>query len=396
MVGADLLVVSNGHGEDVVAGRVIAALLARDPALRVWAFPVVGLGSALADEGAELVGPRRELPSGGLTLHSLTHLAADMRAGLVGLSARQVAWLSRTRPRRVFVVGDFYAQALAALTRAPRRVLQTLVSVHQATPAGGRGGRYFMEGFRAPELALMRRAVAVYTRDAATARHLQDLRVPRATYLGNPMMDGLEGRPIEGSGGGPAGPRVALLPGSRSYANLSVAVMISALERLPGALGLVAWSLGAPPAPPPGWESDVVDAPGVVAAWRSGATRVWWVVDGFADVLRSADVAVGTAGTANEQAVGLGVPLVAFPLPPDYSVAFVANQARLLGGGVTVATPDPAAVAGALTRLWRDDGARARALAAGAERMGPPGASAALAAELLAWSRGPATSGVGR
>lgn len=381
---ADLLVVSNGHGEDLVAGRVVGALLALEPGLRVHALPVVGCGPALARSGAQLVGPRRELPSGGLTMHSAAHLVADLRGGLVGLTARQVAWLARTRPRAAFVVGDFYAHALAALTRAPRRVLQTLVSVHHGLGGTASPGRYFMERFRRPELALMRRSAMVYVRDAATARHLRGLGLARVAYLGNPMMDGLEGRQLEGSGDA-GGPRVALLPGSRAYALRSVTIMVAALERLPGALGLVAWTGRTPPAPPAGWESDVAVAPGVVAAWRNGATRLWWVVDRFADVLRSADVAVGTAGTAVEQAVGLGVPVVTFPLAPDHSAAFVANQARLLGAGVTQGVGEPAALASTLARLWRDEGAAARARAAGAERMGPPGASAALAADLRDW-----------
>lgn len=384
-----LLVVANGHGEDVVAGRVIAALLALRPEQRVEAIPIVGEGAALATAGATLVGPRHALPSGGVTMHAWRHLRADVRAGLIGLSVRQATWLARAKPDAIFVVGDFYAELLASLTRAPRRLLQTLVSVYHEHPGGGRAGRYFMEGFRAPELMLMRRFDRVYARDGATADKLRALGVPRATSLGNPMMDGLAGEPLAGAPASFVGPRVAMLPGSRAYSVRSVLVMIAALERLPGALGMVSWTLGPPPAPPPGWESDVVDTPGVVAAWRLGATRLWWVVDRFASVLRTADVAVGTAGTANEQAVGLGVPLVVFPLPPDYSEAFVANQARLLGGGVTTCAPRPEAIATALTATWRDRTARERAKQAGAERMGAPGASRALAGELVEWLDGP-------
>ncbi|HRN17548.1 MAG TPA: lipid-A-disaccharide synthase-related protein [Trueperaceae bacterium] len=382
-----LLVVANGHGEDVVAGRVIEALLARSPGLRVEALPIVGEGRALADAGATLVGPRRALPSGGVTLHGWRYLWADLRAGLIGLTLKQAYWLARARPRAVFVVGDFYAQLMAGLVRSPRRVLQTLVSVHHAH-RGGSAGRWFMESFRAPELLLMRRADRVYARDVATAARLRELGVTRAAYLGNPMMDGLDAAPLEGAEASPAGPRVALLPGSRPYAVRSVALMIAAIERVPGALALVAWTLGPCPAPPPGWEADVVDTPGVVAAWRRGATRLWWVSDRFAGVLRSADVAQGTAGTANEQAVGVGLPLLVFPLPPDYTAEFVANQARLLGGGVTTCEPAPEKVAAALVRLWHDPAAHENARLAGAERMGPAGASAALARDLEGWLEG--------
>ncbi len=384
-----LLVIANGHGEDAVAAMVVGELARRAPWATVEALPLVGEGGAIARAGARLEGPRRELPSGGLTFHAWEHLRADLRAGIVALTARQAAWLARARPDGVFVVGDFYAQLLACLVRAPRRVLQTLVSVHAAPPPSrpGRGrltGRYFMETFRGPELALMRGADRVYARDAATAGYLAGRGIAGASYVGNPVMDGLAAAPLV-----PLGlrgrPTVGLLPGTRSWAPTSVALMISALERLPGALGLVAWANGQIPAPPPGWESDLAPVPGVSVAWRRGPNRLWWVVERFAAVLASADVVLGTAGTGNEQAVGLGVPTVAFPVSPHLSSAFVANQARLLGAGLTVGEPDAAALAAHVTRLARDAGARARAAAAGSERMGGPGASAALADELATW-----------
>lgn len=383
-----LLVVANGHGEDVVAARVIAAVKRLAPDQLVTAFPVVGFGNAMQEAGALIVGPRRELPSGGLTLHSGANLKADIRAGLIGLSARQYAWSARARPRAVLAVGDLYAEAIAALTRAPRRVIQSLVSVHQAHRSTRPLGRYFMESFRAPELVLLRRSDAVYARDAATAAYLRSRGVANATYLGNPMMDDLEGAPLtarESGRNGGGGPRLALLPGTRPYALRSVGVMVAALERIPGSLGMVAWTLGAPPAPPPGWESDFVDVAGVVAAWRYGSTRVWWVSGRFADVLATADLALGTAGTANEQAVGVGLPLIAYPFPPDYSAAFVENQERLLAGAVTVVGADAGEVAAAAMRAWRDPQARQRVLRVAAERMGAPGASSAIAADLVEW-----------
>src|SRR5690606_20487644 len=141
--------------------------------------------------GLTLAGPRRRLPSDGFTLHDPQLLWRDLRAGLVGLTLRQAAHLRRTEADAVLVVGDVYAQLHAGLVRAPRRVLQPLVSVHHLSGGGTAPLRYFMERFRRPELFLLRRADRVYTRDAATADYLRGRRVHGATYLGNPMMDGL-------------------------------------------------------------------------------------------------------------------------------------------------------------------------------------------------------------
>jgi uncharacterized protein (TIGR03492 family) len=293
----------------------------------------------------------------------------------------------------VLVVGDVYAQLHASLVRAPRRVLQPLVSVHHFRRAPGAADhrssvlRYFMESFRGPELRLLRRAQKVYTRDAATADYLRQQGVADAAFLGNPMMDGLAAAPLWTPGAAPDCPVVALLPGSRGQAVASAETMIGALALLPAAHGLVAWTHAQVPRRPAEWVDEVGSADGVAAAWasRDGRHRVWWVKGRFPAVLASADAVLGTAGTANEQAVGLGLPVVAFQVAPFYGRDYLLNQARLLGDGLLVARPQAASVAQHLRLALQDQVLRKRAREAGQERMGGPGASAALADDLAGW-----------
>ena len=135
----------------------------------------------------------------------------------------------------------------------------------------------------------------------------------------------------------------------------------------------------------PGWEEDRGAAPvsGRVAALRRGATRLWVVEGRFGDVLASARIAIGTAGTANEQAAARGVPVVSFPLEPSYGLAFLLNQKRLLGEALTLSDPEPGAIAAAARGLLGDDEARVRAGRIGRQRMGAPGGSRAIALDLL-------------
>lgn len=382
---ADLLVVCNGKGEDYIAARVLERLRAHAPGLRVEAFPLVGVGEQLEAAGVQVVGPRRDLPSGGFTMHSPGLLWRDLRAGLADLTLAQARFLRRRRPRGVFVVGDVYAQAHAALVPAPRRVLQTLVSVHHGGGEGP-GLRWFMEGFRAPELALLRRADRVYARDPATAEWLARSGVP-AACLGNPMMDGLEAEPLVPPGSSDL-PVVALLPGSRGQAGASLDLMRRALEVARPTVGLVAWAGRMTPGRPEGWVPDDSAPAGVTAAWRRGERRLWLTTGRFPAVLASADAVVGTAGTANEQAVGLGLPVVAFPVPPFYGEAYMRNQKRLLEGGLLTCEAAPERVAAMLELALTDATLRERARRAGAERMGAPGASDALARDLAAWLAG--------
>lgn len=388
-----LLVVSNGHGEDVIAARLATATLAASElaGLNVLAMPLVGLGAAYQRSGIETYGPRREMPSAGLTMHHPSLLLADLKAGILGLTVAQLSALRRARPLAVLVVGDAYAHAQAALTRAPRAVYQPLVSVHQSVGAPALSlRRLFMDRIRAPELLLMRGAQRLYTRDAATAEHLRERGLKSAQYLGNPMMDGLAPSAVAGEVPAAAGPvrqarpvRVALLPGSRSYRDRSLALMLAALDAWegPDLTAEIAWTEGATPELPAPFS---LDAAGTWTS-RNGSVKVSLRLDAFAAVLLNADAVLGTSGTANEQAAGVGLPVVAFPVLPDYGEPFLAGQKRLLGRALEVVAAEPRVVAAALGRALHDASWRQAAAVDGRARMGDPGASERIAAELATW-----------
>lgn len=252
--------------------------------------------------------------------------------------------------------------------------------------------RYFMERFRGPELFLLKQADRVYARDAATAMYLRQLGVADCWYLGNPMMDGLEALPIQQESGGvglDGGPVVALLPGTRAQAARSIPMMLDTLLRVDDARGLVAWTHDQMPTVMDGWGLSASTPPvgGLRAVWNSsaGGQQVWWLEGRFASVLKSAQAAIGTSGTANEQAVGLGLPVVSFEVPPLFSRDFLRNQKRLLGPGLLIGQPDPELLAQLLKRALFDEGLRTLAAEVGRERMGGPGASAALADDLVEW-----------
>ena len=94
-------------------------------------------------------------------------------------------------------------------------------------------------------------------------------------------------------------------------------------------------------------------------------------------------MALGTAGTAHEQAAALGVPVIGFPVPPHYSAAFLANQKRLLGRALQVVSAQPQLLAGELDRLLQPGPERDGALADGRQRMGAAGGSQSIALEIL-------------
>lgn len=374
-----MLLVSNGHGEDAVGARIAAALRARAPRLRLLAMATVGPGEAYRSGPASPIGPRRPLPSGGMTVRRAEHLWADLRAGFVGLTWQQFVTLRRQRVDAVVAVGDVWAETLGLLPRARARFcVQTLVSARMA-PAG-LGLRAFREGFTVFERTLMRRGYrAVYVRDPESEAWLRAHGVVNVRAAGNPMMDGLASAPLELGGDRP---RIALLPGSRGFASHAFLRMAEALARLPTVTAVMVWPHGTHlPPDPPGWRP--VEGRLGARSWRRGSRRVHLARGELPAVLAWAELVLGTAGTAQEQAAGLGLPVVSFPLGGAYPRRFLRTQRRVIGEALEIVSEGPDAVAEALWRLHLDPAERRRRGAVGRVRMGPAGGAATIAHEVL-------------
>jgi len=373
-------ILSNGYGEDAVGALLAAELLKATPSWQVQAFPIVDAGRAYEPLNIPILGPRRVMPSGGLLLHHPRLLVADLRAGFLAMTWRQLRDLRRLKTDLLLVVGDVYALLLASQVRTQRRYqVQPLISAYHAAEGRPPPHRLFMEEFTGLERFLMRRLVRqVYVRDAPTAALLRAKGVPHVTSLGNPMLDALNvtPRPL-----GLTPPVVALLPGSRGYAAEALALMLKAMTNWPEAQGVVAWARALDDLPlVAGWQRESL--PGSVRL-SCGSTAVLVLSGRFADILHACDLVIGTAGTAHEQAAALGKPVVAFPVAPYYSRGFLRNQARLLGAALTVAPAEPVALAAALRALWSDSERYQRAARAGRERMGEAGGSARIVADIL-------------
>ena len=409
-----LLVLSNGHGEDLIALQVMRALKARQPDLQLLVMPLVGVGSAFdAAERQGLLqryGPRRPLPSGGFSNQSVSGLLQDLGAGLVQLSWRQWRLVRRwgRGGQPVLAVGDLLPLLLAWAGGGPYGFVGTPKSDYtwRSPPPAGWPASPLADLYHRSkgsewdpwEWALMGRPRCrlVAVRDALTARGLRGHRV-RATAPGNPMMDGFSAFPpcpawLHGQR------RLLLLPGSRAPEALRN------LERLLGALphgpsgdlpaALVGQSLtvlvalGSFPSPQQlapllagaGFRPQSVPAgSGAASAWGRGAVRLLLGPQQFARWAPLAEVGLATAGTATEQLVGLGVPALSLPGPgPQFKAAFARRQSRLLGGAVE---PCHSSVELALKlAALLDDGSRRQQLGAiGRQRMGPCGGSVRLA-----------------
>ena len=350
-------------------GAAVGAVVRRSA--DVLAYPLVGLGEAYRD--VQLLDPRRALPSGGFALRAgLGALTGDLRAGGLSLWRQQRSTLAARKGRShvVVAVGDVYALWMAARAGAP------IVFVATAKSEA-------IEPHRAVEISIIRRhARVVFARDARTADVLQRRGV-NARFAGNALVDVIP-EPAGPLPLPPGAPVVLLLPGSRPDAPRNMAALLMLARRVAETEPAI-FEVALPPsvemarmirkATSAGWTVD--------GAFLRLPTAAVYVTRDFGAAVRRATVAVGLAGTANEQAAALGTPVVAFAPrgAVQYTPAFMRLQHRLLGDAL-VPAPDWERAADAVIRLLRDAGERSRRGAAGRERMGPPGAVPAIAAEV--------------
>jgi uncharacterized protein (TIGR03492 family) len=391
-----ILFISNGHGEDAIGAFLAKTMLELEPDLEIEALPIVGRGNVYEKAGVRVVGPRWSPPSGGFTFTSLALFQKDWRDGMRQKTHEQ-HWAARNaKADVVMIVGDVYALWVTfsfAFREAKPRVFQYQPLVSRYYQDGmntadklERSSRVTVDSFVLPERLYMKRVEKVFTRDERSAAWLRELGVPHAKFAGNIMMDlltpelelqpMLDGRPV-----------LALLPGTRNDYLFSLPIMLETAALLPEFQCFAAFSGNLDTLElPTGWvwtTAKPVDNAARVAKHSSGI-EVAMLENAFAALLHAASVVLGTSGTGNEQAVGLGKPVIGFPTTgPQYLEGFAKAQKRLLGAGLTLEQPRPENLARAVQTAHQDQNFREQVKQAGLERMGLPGGAKRIALEIL-------------
>ncbi len=376
-----ILVASNGFGEDHIACKVLDALRDLRPDVEITAWPMVGQGQAYLDRGIFTDGPSNTLPSEGFGTVSLGNFMRDLRAGFIGTYLRQLSHARGLRGRFdvMLGVGDAIPLIAGQAARGPLVFVSTAKSSYYGPKTD----------HDALDRALMRRAAQVFVRDDLTAQTLA-AKGAKGAVAANPMMDGLEasGTPLVGEG--EIG--IAMLPGSRrdaaqNAADLLAGAAMAAIERADASrlrfLFALAGGTRAEDVAAEGWTRD-----GSILRHGTGA-KAHLLTGRFSDVLGASALAVGMAGTANEQAVGLGLPLVNLPGRGNQGEAFWRMKTRYFGPSALPARREAVAIGNAISVLLDDEDRRAEMGREGRARMGPPGGSEIIAKALLPYLEAP-------
>jgi hypothetical protein len=179
--GAPILLLSNGHGEDLSGALIATELRARG--YRAEALPLVGHGRAYDQAAIPLLGRTREYSTGGLGYTSLWGRLTEVVQGQVGYLLRRLALLFRIAHRYdlVVVVGDVLPVAAAWLSWRPVVTYLVAYSSHYE-------GRLKLPWPCGACLA-SGRFRRVLSRDALTASDLSEQLGRPVDFLGNPFFD---------------------------------------------------------------------------------------------------------------------------------------------------------------------------------------------------------------
>ncbi|MGA1621843.1 MAG: lipid-A-disaccharide synthase-related protein [Synechocystis sp.] len=332
-----LLLISNGHGEDLNGGLICDELRRRSPSLQLAALPLVGAGTAYQKRQIPLIAPVQPLPSGGLVYTSTMTWVRDILGGLLSLTLKQIRALRRQRQQfdLVLAIGDSISLMFAYLSGRP--YVSFLVA----------NSSYYEGKLRLPFTMhwwlKSPRCLGAIAKDEFTAQDLRKQGI-NARCLGYPIMDALSpsGHSLKTD---QTEPLIALLPGSRVPEALrNLAQLLPLCAALTRQIPLTFWAALVPAITPAqltaiakeqGWQYENHQL-----SQDNCVIQVSW--DKFADILHQSDVVLGMAGTAIEQAVGLGKPVVQIPgYGPQFTYAFAEAQMRLLGCSVTTIGKNP-------------------------------------------------------
>lgn len=358
---------SNGYGEDRSAALMAKELKNRRPDCQVIGAPLLTEGLDYTSRGIEIVTTGVIPPSGGFPTMSAKGFLQDLP-----YTHRHVRYFRKLRSMRdqidgLVVVGDIFLLLLGHFALKKK-------TVHFSLPKSN----YNHPHFRIEEMIFRRYVAKVLTRDALTAEMLGKHGV-NALYLGNPIMDDLTPKGIDlGSER-----LIGILPGSKDDAYPNFSKILKVVDLLGDAECACALSSSL--------DTDKMAAIASEEGWtctdgilHKGRKRIRLVKGAFEDVISEAEVVIGLAGTANEQAVGLGKPTVSFlGCGPQTTEKRMTDQERMLGGSVRYIGKFPNSVAAEVAILLSNEKERARRAAIGMERMGSPGASSRVAQFLI-------------
>jgi uncharacterized protein (TIGR03492 family) len=335
----EIFVVSNGLIEDMMACQIIKHLKQNIPTITIKALPLVGEGKAYIRENVQVLGPCKNLPSEGLTHFGFKYLLKDIKAGLIKSLIEQVKILKNEGKKSDFiiVVGDIFLCALCGFFSGKKVIF---ASTAQSV--------YIRKIDRINLWLTKKFSIIVFPRDEKTHFYFEKFGIP-TVYFGSLAMDCVE---ITGVDFGiPDGKKViGLLPGRRKDAFEKFSLLLEIIDEVLKVskeknVEFPVFIISLSPTldikeikrktEKLNWKFIEINGEknkGITGYIEKDSNKVI-ISDKFGDVINRANLIIGFSGVANEQAIGLGKPVITFPVkgnlyPWDF---FKKLQRKLLG-----------------------------------------------------------------
>jgi len=329
-----ILVLSNGHGEDL-SGSILARRLI-SLGNKVEALPIVGSGEAYKKEKINIIGKTKKFNTGGLGYNSLKGRLYDLFNGQINYFLRKIwlVFLIRKKYEYFLVVGDIVPVFFAWLSRTNYFTYLVAYSSHYEGKLNLPWPcKYFLKS---------RNSIRIYTRDLLTSFDLSNQLKKEVLFLGNPFIDKLFKNNIKDSNNLFT---IALLPGSRLNELINnFDLMLDIIQKLANykffkkigfnfalssdlKMDYVQNKLERRD-----WQFEKISSNNPKLLYRYKFIKVFFKWNSFEDILGKSDLAISMSGTAAEQAVGMSKPVIQVEgKGPQFTKTFAEAQRRLLG-----------------------------------------------------------------
>ncbi len=329
-----ILVLSNGHGEDV-SGCILARRLI-SIGNKVEALPIVGLGEAYKKEKINIIGKTRKFNTGGLGYNSLKGRIYDLFNGQIYYFLKKIwiVFLIRKKYDYFLVVGDIVPIFFAWLSRKKFFTYLVAYSSHYESKLNLPWPcKYFL---KSPN------SIRIYTRDLLTSIDLSNQLKKEVLFLGNPFIDKLLKNNIKDSNNSF---HIALLPGSRInelinnfelmldiiqelanykfFRKIKFNFALSSDLKMENVQNILEMR---------NWQFEKILSSDFKLLYSYKSIKVFFKWNSFEDILTESDFAISMSGTAAEQVVGMSKPVLQVEgKGPQFTKAFAEAQRRLLG-----------------------------------------------------------------
>jgi hypothetical protein len=360
-----ILFITNGHGEDLVAAHIIKNL--KGKRLKIDVLPVVSKGDIFKGMRVNVIGPKKALPSGGFGLRNYSYLIKDLFAGLLSKVIDEMKAIRAKKGHYDLVVGIGDIVPL----------VYSMITGSEFIFVGVNKSEFYQKlafNYTGLEKWLLKKYCSLtFARDSKTARSLRGLGIKTA-FVGNPMMDAV--KDIRRSAHKNI-KTIGFLPGTRddAYKNMEDfnKIVVQAEKRQISDIDFI---------------MSVPNTLNKQAIRNIGLSPKIKTTPDFDDVLERSSVIIGLSGTANEQAAGVGIPVISFPgRGAQYNHKFAKGQKELLGDAILLLPGNPYMIAKEAIALLRDRKRILKMSKAGRARMGGPGASIKIARTILKLAR---------